>query len=458
MIFLTLGKPTASGHPIFPNIGKYKIMNNKNSFKLLLIICVCGLFCSCVSLDAEQSRASGTKSGLHTDDMTPDTQVGHDAYVLSIERLSEGKQGEAESLIDEGLVVFQGDEKLWFAKGVLRRSRWAKDEAMCNFAQLVHEFPLTVEARAAELSLLLDQGVDAENNLKKLITLSRKNTADFYLLWLTAIQCREQKNGPQGHLHYTKLLKRCDVGPVMVNHTIANILTEQLKHYDEAMTHRRIAVSQESRGWSLQGMANTLTSMGCYEESCAVWEKCLATSPDNDLYWYQWGGVLYMMKQYEQALEKYTTAIQLNPENGRYFHQVALCHKKLGNHTEMADSLYRELALGMSGDAELLASSPLNGVNGSAHFGLARVYILSKDPAFRDPVKGLRYAKSACEKIENFGPLDVLSQAYAANGMYTEAVEVTERVMERWESRGKKAPDNVMLHYREYTEKAEEQN
>jgi tetratricopeptide (TPR) repeat protein len=267
------------------------------------------------------------------------------AYGKSIELLSAGRQKDAEALIDEALAEKKDDPELWFAKGVLRRSRWVKGEAMYDFAQLLHSFPATAETRAAALSLILDQSVNPEENLRKLIALSDQHPDDVYLLWLSALQCREQKDGVAGLWQYKKLLGRFETGPVMVHHTYANVLTELLRQYDEALKHRYIALSMEQNGWTFQGLANTLVGMGRYEEACDIWVKCLAASPGKDLYWFQWGSALVSMKQYEQALAKFTNAVRLKPENNHYLRSMATCNMKLENWEEMVEQFDKSAAV-----------------------------------------------------------------------------------------------------------------
>ncbi len=337
----------------FSSLWNKRTMNSRMIFRTGAFVLSGLLLVGCVSSDRAASDADTVPEGLALPRACDE----------SVNLLSGGKQGEAEEVIDAALAVDMGSAELLFAKAVLRRSRWVKMEALYYFSQLIHGFPLTVEAKAAELSVLLDAGVEVEKNLGALIRLSDGNPDNLYLLWLSAVQCREQDKGAQGHWRYTKLLEQFEVGPVMVHHTVANILTEKLKQYDEAMVHRRAAVSMESRGWSLQGLANTLSSMGSYEESCDVWAKCLAMEPDNDLYWYQWGCVLFKMKLYEQALEKFSEAVQLNSEQSWCFYQMALCNKRLGNRDEMEAQLRRVLELGSNQFAVKLVSSLEGGLD-----------------------------------------------------------------------------------------------
>lgn len=312
----------------------------------ILSIIIFGLFCvGCVS------------------SQQPSETLADRAYARSVELLSAGQQSAAEDLIEQALESSPDDINLLFAKGVLDRSRWSKHEAMYYFAQLIHGMPGTVSARAASISLILDEGINAENNLDSLIQLSDENPDNLYLLWLSAIQCREQKKGALGKMQYEKLLSHFDVGPVLLHQSYANILSEQLKEYDEALKHRRLAVLMEPRGWSYQGLANTLRDMGNYEESCEAWEKCLEIDPDCAKYWFQWGCVLFNFGQYEQALEKFKQAIRLNPENSWCFQYMARCNKRLGNYAEMAEQLRNVIEMGSNQFAVMLASSLEGGLD-----------------------------------------------------------------------------------------------
>ncbi len=261
--------------------------------------------------------------------------------------LSAGNQVEAEEVVSWAVLKDLDNPDLLFAKAVLERSRWSKFVASECFLYLLNkavEHP--VIAAAADLSLQLDRGEFSGVNLTDLIRLSDENPDNLYLLWLSAIQCREQAKGELGKQQYEKLLSRFEVGPVMAHHTFANILTEYLEDYDEAMRHRRIAASQSNTGWVWQGMANTLRDMERFEESCEAWERCLALDPDDAKCWRQWAGTLYKMERYEEALLRYRNSVELEPDYAFTHYRMGMCNQKMKQYNAAWPAFERAADLG----------------------------------------------------------------------------------------------------------------
>ena len=158
-----------------------------------------------------------------------------DALARSIELLSDGRQAEAEDLIKSAVKSHRDDVRILFAKAVLERSHWNKDAADVWFAMTRKAKGNEALSRAAWLSIQLDQKKSVEGNMAELIRLSDENPDNIYLLWLGAIQCREQSKAflqstsageeiaEMGKKRYEMLLKRFELGPVMLHHTFANI-------------------------------------------------------------------------------------------------------------------------------------------------------------------------------------------------------------------------------------------
>ena len=266
-----------------------------------------------------------------------------EAYNKSLELLSDGRQIEAEELVDRAVREYTSDCSLLFAKAVLERSRWDKRAAFLFFSQVIQRHPDCDSARASVLSLALD-GERSDEKLKELATLSDANPEDIYLLWLSAIQCREQKNGPLGKERYEKLLAKLRVGPVLLHQTYANILEDYLEDYETALKHRYVAVSLESKGWTLHGLACTLNEMGRHQEASAVLARTVQVEPDNRKYWGSWGWTLRTMGRYEEALEKHQEAFRLDPSSAYNIHSAGYCLEKLKRYDEMIE-YYRRASM-----------------------------------------------------------------------------------------------------------------
>ena len=253
------------------------------------------------------------------------------AYNRVVDLLSDGRQVDAEKFILSALKTHSSNIQLLFAKAVLERSRWSKQSAVFWFSVVQKvEGPESLK-EAAKLCTQIDNGENVEQNLKKFNRLVDQHLDHVFMVWLGAIQCRQQTRSnstvaksrqlpiaKKGKEYYETLLKKFRLGPVMVHHTYANLLTESLREYDLAMKHRELTLFMTSGHWALQGVANTLLDMGEYEKANAVWARVVRMRPRDPDYWFGWGETLHKLGRHADASEKYRRATELAPEN-QYF-------------------------------------------------------------------------------------------------------------------------------------------
>ncbi len=274
-----------------------------------------------------------------------------EAYARSIELLSAGKQWEAEDVIEAALRRNPNDRKILFAHAVLKRSRWSKLESTKLFAECSKGNDYL--ALASQLALLLDLHEGVDERMKDLVVLSDEYPDDVYLLWLSAIECREQEMGELGKERYELLLSKFDIGPVLLHQSYANILDEQLHDYEAALVHRKIAVSMESAVWALQGLANTLTDTGKYLEAVEQWEKLVREVPDDDYYWYRYAFSLVNLERFAEAVDAYEKAVELDAGYSGYWRQLGECHEALGHVDDALACYQKAAALGADITSEL---------------------------------------------------------------------------------------------------------
>ncbi len=268
------------------------------------------------------------------------------AHEYSLELLSDGRQSEAEKVIEGSLRTNTDDERLVFAKAVLSLSRWDKTDGRKWLRTLQRKKDGGYISEVAALTLALLDHEDADQNMKTLVGLSDNHPADTYLLWLTAIQCREQGEGRLGKRRYEKLLETFRLGPVMVHHTYANILTENLDLYEEALPHRYMAVSMEPTSWTLEGLANTLTDKGDYPWANAIWAKLVRMEPRNHKYWYRHGYTFRMLQRFSEAVEAQKKSTALDPESIYAWAEFGICLEMIGRNEEAAHCFSKVEELG----------------------------------------------------------------------------------------------------------------
>lgn len=297
----------------------------------------------------------------------PCTLSVNEAYAHSIELLSDGRQAEAEEFLSSAIKCYREDERILMAKAVVERSRWCNQEtAEVWFRLLIRKASKDYRTEAARLQMSLDQHKKADENMKELVRISDEQPDDVYLLWLTAIQCREQSKREDvspdfrllmaklGKKQYEKLISKFRIGPVMLHHTYANILEERLGEYEKALHHHLRAVSMEASSWSLEGLADTLYKLGDYDWANAIWARAVRLDPSSTRCQNRWGDTLYKLKCYAEAEKKYRAEIVLNPDGergwsdlgrvlyqqGRYEESVVACEKAANLNPEEGFSWY----------------------------------------------------------------------------------------------------------------------
>jgi tetratricopeptide (TPR) repeat protein len=324
-------------------------MNMRKSRKILFFISYLGLLSVLQTPWFRNGIAHAVATVLAEEELlgAPEcTLTADEAYAQSVELLSDGKQSEAEDVVDSALKRYRDDKRLVFAKAVLRRSRWFKNEAAVWFFRCSKNSDYL--GRSAELAVALDRHENVAANMADLIQRSDDHPDDIYLLWLSAIQCREHDMGAAGKERYELLLGKFRTGPIMAHHTYANILTEDLHDYETALKHRKIVLSMTSRDWALQGMANTLTDSGDNIDALPMWEKLVEIKPSDYSYWHRYASVLERLGRLSEAVHVFKKTIKLYPSDEYTWRHLGLCLSMLGNHEE-AFECYRQ-AMELEGD------------------------------------------------------------------------------------------------------------
>lgn len=89
---------------------------------------------------------------------------------------------------------------------------------------------------------------------------------------------------------------------------------EAVKHYEEALKRGPPAVNPEAHKL-YSNLAASYTKLGAYPEGKKVAEKCIELAPDFAKGHTRKGTCLYFMREYEKAMEAFTRALELEPDN-----------------------------------------------------------------------------------------------------------------------------------------------
>ena len=280
----------------------------------------------------------------------PDT-----VYQAAVDLLSEGRQKDAEARVEKACVTYPDDQRLLFLRGVLERSRFHRDDAFKTFSKVYALGADSLQGRAALASTSMDFDMGIEEGLGALRSLIESHPDEILLRWLFAIQCRTHRKYPEeAEEQYLIILNEWNPGPVMVNHTYANILTESLDRPEEALVYRERALEQVQRGWTYQGYANTLRELGRYEEASDAFKTAVEISPRSIAYWRQWGDCLIESGQVAKAYKVYRAAYESGLRDAKILTGLGRANE-LGRGTTQNDiqalGWYERAALKGSGEA-----------------------------------------------------------------------------------------------------------
>ena len=283
--------------------------------------------------------------------------AGASAYDKAFALLKQGDQDAAEDAIDRALRSEPDNQRLLFFQAACARSRWSKSEALRLFRRVQQLDRSAPEAECAALMIALDFGIlregpadsrdlalgitgevsaDYRDTFAALEKLQQSHPEDPLILWMAAVACREigKRGGEKfyselGAKYYEGLLKILDPGPVMLHQTCANILTEELGRYEEALVHRKIAIQQHPSAWTYQGMANTLTELGRFAEADEYYTKSVRCAPDNPTYWSSWAWSLEEREEYQKAFNLYQRIARLAPGDPQPYRSMAWLSEKM---------------------------------------------------------------------------------------------------------------------------------
>jgi Leucine-rich repeat (LRR) protein/Flp pilus assembly protein TadD len=284
--------------------------------------------------------------------------------------LSAGNQSEAETLLENALRQNPNDQSMLFLYAACVRSRFSVRDSLALFSAVAQMGTNSVSGQCALHLLFLDTGRDKPQHFAELKKLVENNPGNVILRWMLAVQCRAATKKTTnlavsylGAEQYKKILEVWNPGPVLIHQTYANILTDDLERYDEALVHRKIAVSMEPRAWSYEGLGVTLRAMQRYEESSAAFQKCVELAPKDSDYWIKWAYTLRLWGKTEEALEKYIKASECDPSEALAFRGIGICLVTLNRQEEAVAAYTKAAALGSNDAIAYLAK--LNGGKGT---------------------------------------------------------------------------------------------
>lgn len=273
-------------------------------------------------------------------------------YESALSELAEGRQRDAEAILNMFVDIHTNDQRLIFAQAVCSRSRWSKETSTWQFNHVLEMDPTTLEGNCARYILDLDGRKRVPENMNSLHLLITRNPDNPLLLWLMAMECRdnfkltdETTYSRSAAQCYRQMLKMWKVGPVLVHQTFANVLSEELDQQEEALKHRRIAVEMEPASWTYFGLANTLYSMKKYGEANEAYKKLVELDPHSVDHWRNWADCLYDQKLYDECIDKCKKALECDPSFFRAYNTWGNCLDSQGKYEPAKEKYRKSIAL-----------------------------------------------------------------------------------------------------------------
>jgi tetratricopeptide (TPR) repeat protein len=264
------------------------------------------------------------------------------AYAVAMKLWAEGRQSDAENLLSELVDAHPTDQRLAFFQVACNRSRFDVSGSVRPFSNVMTMDPNSPAGKCAALMVLLDTKTDVARQFDSLAKLAKDEWNDPLIVWMAAVQCRSLNRNKEGVQYYRRLLELIAPapGPVLLHQTFANLLDE-LKLYDEALTHRKLAVQLEPASWSYQGLGNTLASLKRYDEAGEAFARASELAPGTSLYLRNWSDSLRNAGKYEQSIEKSKRATELNPRDWAAWNSWGLSLEQLGQVDEALEKFRR---------------------------------------------------------------------------------------------------------------------
>ncbi len=270
-----------------------------------------------------------------------DPSIKYDAI---ISELSAGRQKDAEGMLDVFVSLHTNDQQLAFAQAVCSRSRWNKRDAAMGFSQVLRLNPATLEGSCAKSVLDLAQRRRVPENMKTLRFLADQNPDYPLILWIMAVESRdhfrltgETTYSKDAEACYRRMLEIFEIGPVLLHQTFANVLAEELHNREEGLKHRRIAVKMEPAGWTYQGLGNTLSEMGRYDEANQAFTKMIEYAPRDARFYASWALSLFKQQNYEECISKCEKVIEFDPSDFETYYRWGHCLLELKQESEVLE-------------------------------------------------------------------------------------------------------------------------
>ena len=128
-----------------------------------------------------------------------------------------------------------------------------------------------------------------------------------------------------------------------VEFELVHIIQEFIKNVAESKKQNYKLIEMNPEYWNNKGIA--LGELKRYEEAIECFDKAIELNPNDPWYWYNKGVALSELKRYEEEIECYDRAIELDPNNPWYWNNKGTALGKLERYEEEIECYDRAIEL-----------------------------------------------------------------------------------------------------------------
>jgi tetratricopeptide (TPR) repeat protein len=259
----------------------------------------------------------------------PAVEVPPDPVYAAVFKLwADGSQRNAERALRELVPMNPENVRLAFFDAICDYTRYGGTSGLTQFRQVAAMAPQSPEGRCAIIILNIKSKADEPAQTVALERLAQEHSTDPLIRWLLARHYRELSRDKECAALCEKLSGELNPGPAQIQQMWANAL-DVLNRHEDALVHRKMALSLEEGAWSNSDVAYTLNLLRRYDEANDYCAKAVAIYPAAE-HWWRWGLNLTDAQRYEEAIEKVKRATEANPRLWRPWNVWGLCLHRLG--------------------------------------------------------------------------------------------------------------------------------
>jgi len=206
---------------------------------------------------------------------------------------------------------------------------------------------------------------------------------------------------------------------------LANALAMEDK-ISEAISHYHKALEYGPYADVYYNLANVLSAQGQTDLAISHYHRALRLEPGNASAHNNLGNIFRAQGKLDQAIEHYRKAIENKPDHARAYNNLANALRAQGNYESAVRNYKKALQLELD---------RVNTIN-----NLSWLLATSPDADIRDPATAVKLAQKA-NKLTNYNQpemLDTLAAAYAAEGGFSDAVDIAQKAVDLAEAANKK--------------------